>query len=93
MIAVLTQVLADDKQDAMSKLIDDAGPIAMAFVVALGVAIYFLWRSMRKQMARIDPSLTPGPDDIEQAKDRERIAEAQRRGEAAAADADEPTGA
>ncbi len=30
------------------------GPIALGVVVLLGVAVFFLWRSMRHQLKRID---------------------------------------
>jgi hypothetical protein len=43
--------------------------------------VYFLWRSMRKQMKRIDPTLPPGTDDRRQQADREYTAEAIRRGQ------------
>ncbi len=63
----------------------------MLFVVLLGVAVYFLWRSLNKQMKRIDPSLPGGRDDQEQALDRRLTREAVERGEAADPGADEPT--
>lgn len=49
--------LADQDPDVLRKLIDDAGPIAFAFVIVLGVALFWLFRSMNKQMKRIDPDL------------------------------------
>jgi hypothetical protein len=55
--SVVASVLADEDEDQMKSLIDDAGPIAMAFIVLLGVALFFLWRSMNKQLKRIDPAL------------------------------------
>ena len=45
--------------------------------------MFFLWRSMSKQMKKIDPSLPDGPDDHEQARDRAITREAVERGEAA----------
>ncbi|MHB1065849.1 MAG: hypothetical protein ACYC2Z_00250 [Candidatus Nanopelagicales bacterium] len=55
--------LADQDPDVLRKLIDDAGPIAFAFVIALGVALFVLFRSMNKQMKRIDPNLPSEHDD------------------------------
>jgi hypothetical protein len=68
--------------DSRESLIDGALPIAGLFVLVLLVAMYFLWRSMSKQMNRIDPSLPDGPDDREQARDRALTREAVERGEA-----------
>lgn len=56
-VAVAASVVADDSEDQMKKLIDDAGPIAMFFIVLLGVALFFLWRSLNRQMKKIDPDL------------------------------------
>ena len=44
--------------------------------------MFLLWRSMSKQMKKIDPSLPDGPDDREQARDRAITREAVKRGEA-----------
>jgi hypothetical protein len=66
--------------DVQKILIDNAGPIAMAFVVALGIAMFFLFRSMSRQIKKIDPTLPAGPQDTAEALDRERIAEAMERG-------------
>ncbi len=83
MIAIVAQVLAETTDpDQQRSLIDDAGPIAMAFVVALGIAMFFLWKSLSKQMKKIDPNLPPGRDGIEQAQDRQVIQDAMARGEA-----------
>ena len=88
LLASAVVLAAEDPDAEMRGLIDDAGPIAGLFVLALGIAIFFLWRSMNKQMKRIDPSLPPGRDDREQARDRQRTQDAIERGEAA--DPDEP---
>lgn len=83
--------LADERNpDTLKGLIDDAGPIAGLFVLALGIAIFFLWRSMSRQMKKIDPTLPDGPDDAEQARDRRYTEQAQERGRASLRDADEP---
>ena len=52
-------LLADD--DAMKSVIDKAGPIALLFVVLLGIALYFLWRSMNRQLKRVDENLPAEP--------------------------------
>ena len=83
MITSLAIVLADDP-DEMSKLIDDAGPVAGLFVLVLGIVVFLLWRSMRKQLKRIDPGLPAGPNDREQAEDRALTEEAVELGEVAA---------
>jgi hypothetical protein len=67
--AAAAVIVPTDTQDddVMRALIDNAGPIAMCFVVALGIALVFLYRSMRKQMSRIDPSIPES--DRERARD------------------------
>ena len=90
MIARAMQIRLVEDPDVLSRLIDDAGPIAMAFVVAIGIALFFLFRSMSKQLKRIDPELPAGVDDREQARDRAYTQEAMERGEAAAPGPDEP---
>ena len=87
-IATIAMVMADDP-DEMSKLIDDAGPVAGLFVLVLGIVVFFLWRSMTKQLKRIDPGLASGPDDAEQATDRTLTQEAVDRGAAETPDDDE----
>ena len=52
-------LLAQD--DQLKNVIDKAGPIALLFVLALGVALYFLIRSMNKQLKRADANLTDEP--------------------------------
>ena len=77
-VAVLA---ADDQQSQMAKLIDDAGPIAGLFVLVLLIAMFFLWRSLNKQIKRIDPTLPEGPDDQQQTLDRQLTDDAVKRGE------------
>ena len=77
-VAVLT---VDDQRSQMAKLIDDAGPIAGLFVLVLLIAMFFLWRSLNKQIKRIDPTLPEGPDDQQQALDRQLTDDAVKRGE------------
>lgn len=82
--AALATVVAEEiDPDSRETLIDNALPIAGLFVLVLGFAMFLLWRSMSKQMKRIDPSLPDGPDDREQARDRARTREAVEHGEAA----------
>ena len=99
MIAAIARVLVETTDpDVQKSLIDDAGPIAMAFVVALGIAMVFLWKSMSKQMKRIDPNLPAGHEDREQAYERQLTQDAIERGKAdreaagAAPDADDASG-
>jgi flagellar biosynthesis/type III secretory pathway M-ring protein FliF/YscJ len=68
-------------------LISGALPIAGIFVLALLIALFVLWKSMNRQMRKIDSSLPAGRDDQEQALDRRLTQEAVARGERAAADA------
>jgi ABC-type nickel/cobalt efflux system permease component RcnA len=81
--SVVAEEIDPDSQEA---LIDGALPIAGTFVLVLGFAMFLLWRSMSKQMKRIDPALPDGPDDREQARDRAITREAVERGESAAPD-------
>jgi hypothetical protein len=99
MIATIARVLAETTNpDQQKSLIDDAGPIAMAFVVALGIAMFFLWKSLSNQMKRIDPNLPAGHEDREQAYERKLTQDAIERGKAdrnaagAVPDADDATG-
>lgn len=56
-------------------------PIAGIFVALLGVALFILWRSLNKQIRKIDDTLPEGPDDRQQELDRELTQEAVARGE------------
>ncbi len=66
--------------DDQQALISGALPIAGVFVAVLLIAVFFLWRSLRKQMGKIDTSLPGGRDDQEQALDRRLQDEAVARG-------------
>lgn len=70
-----------ENPDNLKPLIDAAIPISGLFVLAIGVAVFFLWRSMNKQVAKIDASLPMGRDDQLQAEDAELTREAVERGE------------
>lgn len=56
------------------------GLLALVSVVFLVIAIVLLYRSMRKQIARVDPSLPEGPGDAERAADERYTEEAEERG-------------
>ena len=47
----------------VSQVIDGAGPITGLFVLLLGVAVFFIWRSLNKQMKKVDATLPGGPED------------------------------
>ncbi|MDO9485971.1 MAG: hypothetical protein Q7K25_07910 [Actinomycetota bacterium] len=54
-------------EEAMKSVIDKAGPLALLFVVLLGIALFFLFRSMKRQLKRVDehfPDDPPGADGI-----------------------------
>lgn len=78
----------------LKPLIDAAIPISGLFVLALAIAIYFLWRSLNKQVSRINPELPAGPHEREQAEDQRLEDEAVARGEqeAEAREAGKPAG-
>jgi hypothetical protein len=82
-LAVASVLAEDIDPDSKESLIDGALPIAGLFVAVLMFVVFLLWRSMSKQMKRIDPSLPDGPDDREQSRDRALTREAVERGEAA----------
>jgi len=69
--------------EEQQSLISGALPIAGIFVLALLIALFVLWKSMNKQMRKIDSSLPSGRDDQEQALDRRLTEEAVARGEEA----------
>ncbi len=49
----------------VSQVIDGAGPITGLFVLLLRVAVFFIWRSLNKQMKKVDATLPGGPEDTE----------------------------
>lgn len=51
----------DETGPDLSTVIDGAGPIAGLFVLLVAIALFFLMRSMGKQMKKIDPSLPNAP--------------------------------
>ena len=56
------------------------GLLGLVSFVLLVIAIVLLYRSMRKQIARVDPNLPAGPGDAERAADAQFTEEAQERG-------------
>lgn len=56
------------------------GLLALISFVFLIIAIVLLYRSMRKQISRVDPGLPAGPGDAERAMDQELTDEAEARG-------------
>lgn len=65
----------------LSSVIDAAGPITGFFVLLLGVALFFIWRSMNKQIDRAKENLPPGPEDERRAEEDSWVNEAVERGE------------
>lgn len=65
----------------MSRIIDSAGPITALFVILLAIGIFIIYKSLNRQMRKINPDLPLGPDDREQAADRAATEEAIERGE------------
>ena len=56
------------------------GMLGFISFVFLVVAVVLLYRSMRKQMSRVDPTLPAGPGDAERAMDERLTAEAEEEG-------------
>lgn len=54
------------------------GLISFLFLV---IAVFFLYRSLRKQISRVDPNLPEGPGDREREMDAEMTQEAEGPGE------------
>ena len=76
--------LAD--QEELKDVIDRAGPIALIFVVALGIAVFLIARSMNRQMKKINPDLPRGVDEQRRAADARYTQQAVERGEREAAE-------
>jgi hypothetical protein len=56
------------------------GLLALISFVFLVIAIVLLYRSMRKQIAKVDPNLPEGPGDAERVADARFTEEAEERG-------------
>lgn len=65
---------------ARESLLASVGPLALLFIIVLGVALFFLIRSMNRQLKRIDPELPAGPDDRRRQEDAELQQQAVERG-------------
>jgi hypothetical protein len=65
----------------LSRIIDSAGPITALFVLLLALGIFVIYKSLNRQIKKIDPDLPLGPDDREQVADRLATEEAVERGE------------
>jgi hypothetical protein len=78
-----------DPTDDLNSVIDGAGPIAGLFIFLLGIAIFIIWKSMNRQLKKIDSDLPPGRADRLRMADEQYTEEAEQRGaeEAAAAEA------
>ena len=57
------------------------GLLGLVSILFLGIAVILLYRSMRKQMGKVDPNLPMGPGDEERAEDAHYTEEAEKRGE------------
>ena len=57
------------------------GVLALISVSFLLIAIVLLYRSMRKQISKVNPDLPDGPGDAERAEDAKLTAEAEERGD------------
>jgi hypothetical protein len=68
-------------ESELSRIIDSAGPITGLFVILLAIGIFVIYKSMNRQMKRINPDLPLGQDDREQEADRRATEEAIERGE------------
>ena len=76
-----------DPTDDLNSVIDGAGPIAGLFFLLLGIAIFVIWKSMNRQLKKIDPNLPPGRADRRRMADERYTEEAEARGAAQAAEA------
>ena len=54
-------VRSEETGPDLSTVIDGAGPIAGLFILLLAVALFFLMRSMNRQLKKVDPSLPNAP--------------------------------
>jgi len=69
-----------DATDDLNSVIDGAGPLAGLFFVLLGIAIFIIWKSMNKQLKKIDSNLPPGRADRRRQADAKYTEEAEERG-------------
>lgn len=67
--------------EEMQSIIDGTGPTIGLFVGLLAIAIFVIYKSMSRQMKRINPDLPMGADDREHIADSAYTEEAIERGE------------
>ena len=79
-----------DTTDDLNSVIDGAGPIAGLFILLLGIEIVIIWKSMNRQMKKINPDLPPGRSDRLRMADEEYTQQAEERGAEEAREAEEP---
>ena len=79
-----------DATDDLNSVIDGAGPIAGLFILLLGIAIFVIWKSMNRQIKKINPDLPPGRSDRLRMADEEYTQQAEERGAEEAREAEEP---
>lgn len=77
----IEMVTVEMASDDLSSVIEGAGPMAGIFMLVLAGAVVVIWKSMNRQIKRIDPTLPMGRDDREQAADRQYTEQAIKRGE------------
>ena len=78
-----------DATDDLNSVIDGAGPLAGLFFLLLGIAVFIIWKSMNKQLKKIDSNLPPGRADLRRQADERYTEEAEERGEEEAEKAEE----
>jgi hypothetical protein len=79
-----------DATDDLNSVIDGAGPIAGLFILLLGIAIFVIWKSMNRQIKKINPDLPPGRSDRLRMADEQYTQQAEERGAEEARAAKEP---
>lgn len=79
-----SSILADPTDD-LNSVIDGAGPLSFLFLALLGIALFFIIRSMNRQMKKVDQNLPPGKADRRRAFDESIIIKAEEAGEQQAA--------
>ena len=65
----------------VSQVIDGGLQIVGIIVLILGIAVFFLWKSMNRQIKKISTNLPEGPQDERVAEDEKSTEEAVVRGE------------
>lgn len=73
-------VLAEQSESDLSRIIDSAGPITGLVFLLLLVALIVIFRSMSKQMKKINPDLPLGPGEVREEQDLQAQEDAVERG-------------